>query len=106
MTDPFLDTARRALELAEAAAAHTETDERASTTQERDSLRQVARDLAAAAQIVANSLETHARGGSRKDRAPSPGLFALREAILHLVHLLEQRAAADAKAAEPPVNDS
>ena len=106
MTDPFLDTARRVLELADAAANAAEAGERVSTTAERDAIRQVSRLLATAAQLMADAEESHIQGHTRKPRSASPGLFALREAALHLVHLAEERTAADAKAAEPPVNDS
>jgi len=87
----LLDTATRVYDLAEAAATNAEAGERASTTQERDALRQVARDLASAAQLVANAEEQHARGRSRRDRAASPRLYALREAALHLKQLVEAR---------------
>ncbi len=90
-TDELLDTATRICELADAAAEASEAGERASTTQERDALRQVARDLAAAAQYIANGLEAHERGGSRRNRAASPRLFALREAALHMRQLVEKQ---------------
>ncbi len=89
MTPELLDTATRICELADAAAEASEAGERASTTAERDALRQVARDLATAAQIIANGLEAHERGGARKNRAPSSRLYALREAALHMRHLVE-----------------
>ena len=90
MIDPRLDAATRICALAEAAAADAETGERADVIQQRDALRQASRDVALAAQYLANAEESHTRGQQRKPRAASPRLYALREMALHLKNLIEQ----------------
>ncbi len=91
MIDPLLDAATHVLDLATDAAAHAEVGERADVTAERDALRQASRDVAVAAQALANAEESHARGRVRKPRAASPRLYALKEAALHLKELIEQQ---------------
>ena len=90
MVDARLDAATRICALAEAAAADAETGERADVVQQRDALRQASRDVALAAQYLANAEEHHTRGQQRKPRAASPRLYALREMALHLKNLIEQ----------------